>query len=239
MSKTIGPIHTQVPTKAIAFYLPQYHPIPENDEWWGKGFTEWRNVSKAKQLFNGHYQPHIPADLGYYDLRLREARESQANLAKTYGVHGFGYYHYWFNGQRLLDAPINAILSEGTPNFPFCICWANQSWSRRWIGDDQQILAKQRYSPDDDINHGRLLAKIFSDRRYIKVQDRPLFLIYRPGDIPNIAQVLDRIFNQCDKSGILRPYFVAVDAHQVGHDFRTDGFDAILAFAPPAWGVFT
>ena len=218
--------------KALAFYLPQYHPIPENDEWWGKGFTEWRNVAKSNPLFPGHYQPHLPADLGFYDLRLSETREAQAALARAHGIHGFCYYHYWFQGRRLLDKPLNSILAEGKPDFPFCLCWANESWSRRWIGDDQEILAKQAYSKQDDLNHGNLLASIFSDSRYIRIGGRPLFLIYRPADIIDVRSMLERFALQCNLKGLDRPFFVAVDAHRVGYDFRSDGFDAILAFTP-------
>jgi len=218
--------------KALAFYLPQFHPIPENDEWWGKGFTEWRNVAKAKPLFRGHYQPRLPADLGYYDLRVSETREAQAKLARDYGIYGFCYYHYWLHGHRLLDSPINAVLADGKPDFPFCLCWANDHWTRRWIGDGQQILAKQAYSAQDNIRHGSLLASIFSDSRYILIEGRPLFLIYRPADIPDVGLMLDRFSAQCRIKGIDRPFFVAVDGHCVGRDFRGEGFDANLAFTP-------
>src|ERR1700757_3358537 len=129
--------------RAIAFYLPQYHPIPENDEWWGPGFTEWRNVANARPLFKGHYQPHLPADLGFYDLRLPEVRDAQAAIAREYGVHGFCYYHYWFGGKRLLGRPLDEILKSQQPDFPFCLCWANQVWSRGWLGEDQDILQDQ------------------------------------------------------------------------------------------------
>ena len=177
----------------IAFYLPQYHPIPENDNWWGKGFTEWRNVVTATPKFKGHYQPHIPADLGFYDLRLDVIRKQQADMARDFGVYGFCYYHYWFDGRRLLGKPLDDVLNSGQPDFPFCICWANENWTRVWDGRQDDVLIEQRYSKSSNLQHIELLSKIFSDNRYIKVDGKPLFLIYRPFDIPDLDAFLSNL----------------------------------------------
>jgi hypothetical protein len=172
--------------RVIAFYLPQFHPIPENDEWWGKGFTEWTNVAKAKPLFRGHYQPKIPTDLGFYDLRLSEIREEQANLAKEAGIEGFAYWHYWFgNGKKLLERPFNEVLESGKPDFPFCLAWANHTWSNKtWKKDysrkkGNEIIQEQLYPGKDDyINHFYSVLKAFKDPRYITVDGKPLFFIF-------------------------------------------------------------
>ncbi len=218
--------------KAIAFYLPQFHPIAENDKWWSKGFTEWSNVCKATPLFYRHYQPRIPADLGFYDLRVPETRSSQAALAKQYGIFGFCYYHYWFNGKLLLQRPLESIRDSGSPNYPFCMCWANESWSRTWIGDDKDVLIEQTYSDLDDSIHGKYLASFFKDPRYIKVDQRPLLLIYRPLDLPSPAETLERFAFEACKVGLKRPFFVGVDARCPGYDLRKAGFDITLAFSP-------
>src|SRR6476619_1985423 len=141
--------------RLIDFYLPQYHPIPENDQWWGKGFTEWNNVVKARPQFRGHYQPHLPADLGFYDLRLPEARQAQADLAREYGISGFCYYHYWFQGRRLLERPFNEVLHSKDPSLPFALCWANENWTRVWTGGNKEVLLAQTYSDADDLSHIR------------------------------------------------------------------------------------
>ena len=171
---------------ALAFYLPQYHPIPENDEWWGKGFTEWINVTRARPLFPGHYQPHVPGELGYYDLRVPEVREAQAELARSHGIYGFVYYHYWFHGKRLLERPFDEVLSSGAPDFPFALCWANEEWTRNWDGRTGRVLMPQEFSDQDDLDHIRWLLTAFADHRYIKIDGRPLMLIYRPAQLPDI-----------------------------------------------------
>jgi len=178
--------------RLIAFYLPQYHPIPENDEWWGEGFTEWTNTAKAKPLFSGHYQPHVPADLGFYDLRVPETRNAQAEMAKKHGIEAFCYYHYWFGGRRILERPFNEVLSTGEPDFPFCLCWANETWTGIWHGSPKKVLIEQTYPGDDDyLAHFDYLLRAFSDRRYLTVDNKPVFLIYRPLDIPDVRKVTD------------------------------------------------
>lgn len=178
--------------RALALYLPQYHPIEENDEWWGKGFTEWTNVVKGKSILKGQYQPHLPQDLGYYDLRLEETRIAQARLAKENGISGFCYYHYWFDGQLLLETPLKKNIENGTPDFPFCICWANENWSRSWDGKNKKVLMKQNYSISDYKKHIEYLCQnILKDNRYISVDGKPLIMIYRPSSIPNIKEMVN------------------------------------------------
>lgn len=218
--------------RAIAFHLPQFYPTPENDEWWGKGFTEWTNVVKARPRFEGHYQPHLPADLGFYDLRLADARAAQAELAAEYGIYGFCYYHYWFNGRRILERPVNEILRSGEPDFPFCICWANENWTRRWDGQAAQILLEQRYNRDDDAAHIRSLIPTFSDPRYIRVMGKPIFLVYRASQIPDTRMTTDIWREAAEKAGLGGLFLVRVESHDQAGDPRPLGFDVSLRFEP-------
>ena len=218
--------------RSIAIYLPQFHPIPENDMWWGNGFTEWTNVAKAKPLFQGHNQPHVPADLGFYDLRLPEARNAQAALAKEYGLSGFCYYHYWFNGHRLLNRPLDEIVRSKEPDFPFMLCWANENWTRTWDGHDKEVLMEQRYSPEDDVNHIRfLIENYFQDERYIKVDNKPFFLVYRPKLFPNISATLDRWRNEAGKYGI-ELYIGYTQSFSYKEPPELSGFDCAIEFQP-------
>jgi lipopolysaccharide biosynthesis protein len=179
-------------SRAIALYLPQFHPIPENDEWWGKGFTEWTNTAKAKPLFPGHYQPHIPSDLGFYDLRVPDVREQQAELARASGIEGFCYYHYWFAGRQILERPFMEVLESGKPDFPFCVCWANETWSGIWHGTPDRVLIQQTYPGiADHTAHFQSLRPAFSDPRYIKVDGKPLFVVYKPQQILDCRSTLD------------------------------------------------
>jgi lipopolysaccharide biosynthesis protein len=220
------------PLQIIAFYLPQFHPIPENDAWWGRGFTEWTNVTKARPLFPSHYQPHLPANLGFYDLRVPEARLAQANLARRYGVSGFCYWHYWFHGKRLLERPFQEVLRSGSPDFPFCLAWANETWSRRWLGEEQEVLLKQTYSPEDDQTHARWLTHAFADPRYLRVDGRPIFLIYKPRDLPDSRRTTETIRQEVLRAGLAEPFLIGVDAHCVRQDCRRLGFDETLNFEP-------
>jgi lipopolysaccharide biosynthesis protein len=218
--------------RVLAFHLPQFHPIPENDIWWGKGFTEWTNVTKARPAFRGHYQPHLPADLGFYDLRLPEARQAQAKLADRYGISGFVYYHYWFNGRRVLERPVKEMLELGEPTFPFCLCWANENWTRIWDGGEQHILLEQNYSAEDDIRHIDSLLPVFSDSRYIRVDGRPLFLVYRTGILPDPKATTTRWRQRSKAAGTGDLFLVRVESHGDRSEPRAMGFDAAMEFAP-------
>ncbi|MBC8018198.1 MAG: glycoside hydrolase family 99-like domain-containing protein [Verrucomicrobia bacterium] len=205
-------IVTDAPRKArvIAFYLPQFHPIPENDVWWGKGFTEWTNVGKAKPLFEGHYQPHVPADLGYYDLRVPETRQAQADLARSYGIEAFCYWHYWFAGHQLLERPFDEVIKTGQPDFPFCLGWANQTWSGIWHGAPDRVLIEQTYPGLEDYKaHFDKLLPAFRDPRYLRVHGRPLFVIYAPTNLSDACLFTSYWQELAQKAGLDGMYFVA------------------------------
>lgn len=203
--------------RVIAFYLPQFHPIPENDRWWGKGFTEWTNVAKAKPLFRGHYQPRIPADLGFYDLRVPEVREQQAQMAREAGIEGFCYWHYWFDHKhKLLDRPFNEVLQSGQPNFPFCLGWANHDWTNKsWkIGSRQQKeqnLMTMVYTEEEYRLHFQEVLPAFKDKRYITVDGKPLFYIWNPWGLPDAKEFINLWQKLAHESGLLGIHFVGLD----------------------------
>lgn len=225
----------QFDIRTIAIYLPQYHPVPENDLWWGKGFTEWANVAKAKPLFKDHYQPHLPADLGFYDLRLPEVREQQAALAKAYGIYGFCYYHYWFNGKRMLERPFEEVFKSGKPDFPFMLCWANENWTRSWDGGNNEILLEQKYSAEDDLKHIQSLIAYFEDPRYIRIGDKPVVAIYRSTLLPDPAATIKIWRAEAAKHG-MELYICRVESFsEGGANYLEAGFDAAIDFQP--WGT--
>lgn len=216
-------------TKVIAFYLPQFHVIPENDEWWGEGFTEWSNVKPAKPLYAGHYQPHIPDDaIGYYDLLNSNVQKKQIELAKNYGVSGFCYYFYWFSGRRLLESPLLNLLKNESLDFPFCLCWANENWSRRWDGLESELLITQDYSEADDLAFIEYVSKYIKDRRYIRIDGKPLLIVYRPSLFPNVRKTVKLWRKWCLDNGIgeiLLGYtqsFEAVNPQKYGFDLAIE-----------------
>ena len=225
--------------KILAFYLPQFHPIPENDEWWEPGFTEWTNVVRARPLFPGHYQPHLPGELGYYDLRVPEVREQQAALARQFGISGFVYYHYWFHGRRLLERPFDEVLSSGRPDFPFALCWANEEWTRNWDALSGTVLVEQRFSEADDLAHIRWLVRAFADERYIKIDGRPLMLIYRSDLLPGPKRTTDLWRAETRAAGFPDIYLAMVESRHKNDDPRPIGFDATVGFRSYAYERLT
>jgi hypothetical protein len=218
--------------RVVALYLPQFHQVPENDVFWGEGFTEWSQVVRGKPLFPGHYQPRIPADLGFYDLRLPEVRQAQADLARDHGVHGFCYYHYWFEGRRVLERPFNEVLESGAPDYPFCLCWANHDWRWRRSSHGRARLIAQGYSGEDDRAHIRWLLNVFEDERYIRVNGRPLFLIYRAHSMPDPKRTFDTWREEALKAGVAEPYLCKVDSMGNFKDPAEFGCDAAVEFWP-------
>jgi len=218
-------------TKLIAFHLPQFHPIAENDAWWGKGFTEWSNVAKAAPQFLGHYQPRLPGELGFYDLRTPGVLKQQAELARAYGIGAFAFHYYWFGGKRLLDAPIEAFLADKSIDIEFCLCWANENWTRRWDGDESQVLIAQTHSAED---HARVfgdMARHLNDPRHLRVDGKPLLIVYRPDIIPDARAMTDIWRESAARRGWPGLYLVATNAFRFDEPERL-GFDALAEFPP-------
>ncbi len=221
--------------RLIAFYLPQFHPIPENDIWWGKGFTEWQNVVSAHPFFGGHYQPHLPADLGFYDLRVPEVMEQQAELAKRYGIYGFCYHYYWFNGKRLLEMPLERMLETGRPDFPFCLCWANENWSRKWDGGEKDILIAQKHSDEDDLSVILDLIRYFKHPNYIRVDGKPMFLVYQVNLFPDFKRTARIWREECRRQRIGEIHLVMAETFSLSleqSDPKEFGMDAAVQFPP-------
>ena len=227
--------------RVVSFYLPQFHPIPENDEWWGAGFTEWTNVARARRLFPGHRQPDLPADLGFYDLRLPEARAAQSTLALNYGVEAFAYWHYWFgDGRRILERPFQEVLQSGRPDISFCLAWANQTWSGIWHGDPSRVLVKQSYpGVDDHVAHFNAVLPALRDDRYLRVDERPVFYVFRPEQLPDAASFVQLWRQLADEADLPGLYLVAEMSDLVGAGVRydrvlDDGFDVGVYMRMPA-----
>ena len=229
--------------RAIAFYLPQFHPIPENDRWWGKGFTEWTNVAKARPNFKGHYQPRLPVDIGFYDLRVDSVMTQQAELARRYGIYGFCYYYYRFGNRRILEMPLERILQKNIPDFPFCVCWANENWTRRWDGAESQVLLEQKYSDECDYEFIRDVIRYVKHPNYIRVHGKPLVLIYRVGLFPDIRRSTAFWRDVCLTEGIGEIYLAMVESFEDSIRLENPsqwGFDASVGFPPHgAWGMIS
>lgn len=195
--------------RALAYYLPQFHRTPENDRWWGAGFTEWTTVRRARPLYRGHWQPRQPGLLGFYDLLADRVPEQQAELARGAGIDALVYWHYWFAGRRLLNGPVDRVLATGRPDIGFCLAWANESWTRVWTGQSRQVLLRQTYpGADDHRAHHAWLRRAFDDPRYVRVRGRPLFVLYRPQKIPDLACLVEVWSEEAARTGDLPPYLV-------------------------------
>ena len=221
--------------KIIAFYLPQFHNIPENDEWWGNGFTEWTNVKKAKPLYEGHKQPRVPLGENYYNLLDDNVKIWQADLAKKYGVYGFCYYHYWFNGKMLLEKPMEQMLANKEVDMPFCICWANEPWTKAWVGDERKLLIAQEYGQEEEWKqHFMYLLPFFKDERYITKNGKPLFVFYRPDIVPCMKEMIetwDKLAKENGLSGIT--FAFQSGDYDWNNSKEANLFDYDIEFQPP------
>lgn len=218
------------PSKLIAFYLPQYHRVEENSRWWGPGFTEWTNVARGRPNFDGHYQPHIPRDLGFYDLERVETMREQAELAKRYGVYGFCFYYYWFSGRRILERPLDNYLASDI-DLPYCLCWANENWTRTWDGDTKSVLLEQKYAEDDEEKFIRDIYPFLADPRYIRVDGKPLLVVYRINELPAPAESIVKWRNAAQALGLPGLHISVVDFYDIS-DPREVGADAMVEFPP-------
>lgn len=216
--------------KLIAFYLPQYHRISENAEWWGPGFTEWTNVVKGRPNYDGHYQPHLPRELGFYDLSSVEVMREQAEMAKLYGIGAFCFYYYWFSGRRILERPIDNFLNSDI-NFDYCLCWANENWTRTWDGDTRSVLMRQEYLDADPQEFIASLLPHFSDRRYIRVDGKPLLVVYRAKDIPDTSRVFEIWRQAVEGAGFPGLHIAVVDFYDISRPDEV-GADALVEFPP-------
>ena len=221
--------------RIVAFFLPQYHPIPENDAAWGVGFTEWNNVVKAKPKYAGHHQPHLPKDLGFYDLRLDETRRAQTKMAIEYGLDAFCYYSYWFNSKAILGLPLDLEFSATDRDFPICLCWANENWTRAWDGRDADVILKQDYTNESLDAYCQYLISKFKHPRYLRVDNQPLFLIYSPEEVPVEVNFPEKLRQYAKNAGIERLRLIAVKhgrAVKESGEFLSMGYDEVLLFQP-------
>jgi len=221
----------QKKTRLVAFYLPQFHPFPENDKWWGKGFTEWTNVTKAAPLFIGHYQPHLPADFGFYDLRVQEVRREQAVMAKSYGIDAFCYHFYWFSGKRLMERPLDEMLADKEIDMPFCLCWANENWTRRWDASEHEILIAQDYLPNDPVDSIKAMEPYLRDARYLTQDGKKLIVVYRPQHLPDSTAWTDAWRKYAKDAGLGDLYLVCALTHG-NWEYAKYGFDGGVEFPP-------
>ena len=217
--------------RLVAYYLPQFHPFPENDQWWGKGFTEWTNVTKAEPMFVGHYQPHLPADLGFYDLRVPAVRHQQIEMAKTHGIDAFCYHFYWFSGKRLMERPLDDMLADPNSDMPFCLCWANENWTRRWDASENEILIAQRYLSEDPINSIKALEPYLRDPRYLTHQGKKLIVVYCPQHLPDSAAWMEIWRSYARASGLGELHVVCALTHG-NWSYKDYGFDGGVEFPP-------